>query len=66
MQEGTSATEQHTIAEGDVVEHQRFGIGTVIKVEGVGENERATIEFRNTDKKTLLLKFARIKVISKK
>lgn len=66
IQENTSATEQHTIAEGDVVEHQRFGIGTVIKVEGVGENERATIEFRNTDKKTLLLKFARIKVISKK
>jgi DNA helicase-2/ATP-dependent DNA helicase PcrA len=66
IQESTSATEQHTIAEGDVVEHQRFGIGTVIKVEGVGENERATIEFRNTDKKTLLLKFARIKIISKK
>lgn len=66
MQESTSVEEKHTIEEGAIVEHQRFGIGTVIKVEGIGENERATIQFRNTDTKTLLLKFARLNVVSKK
>lgn len=66
IQESSSLAEKHTIEEGVIVEHQRFGIGTVVKVEGVGENERATIQFRNTDTKTLLLKFARLNVVSKK
>ena len=64
--EGTSVQGEHTLEAGAIVEHQRFGIGTVIKVEGVGENERATIEFRNTDTKTLLLKFARLNVVGRK
>ncbi|MBO4826759.1 MAG: UvrD-helicase domain-containing protein [Prevotella sp.] len=50
--------------EGNVIEHERFGIGTVIRVEGTGENTKATVEFRNTGTKQLLLKFARFKVIS--
>ena len=49
---------------GDVIEHQRFGIGRVVNLEGVGENQKATIEFRNTGTKQLLLKFARYKIIS--
>ena len=48
---------------GVTVEHQRFGIGTVIKLEGTGENAKATVEFRNTGTKQLLLKFARLTVI---
>ena len=51
------------MAEGTVIEHQRFGIGTVIKVEGSGENAKATIEFKNTGTKQLLLKFARYTII---
>ncbi|MCR5269590.1 MAG: UvrD-helicase domain-containing protein [Prevotella sp.] len=50
--------------EGNVIEHQRFGIGTVVKVEGSGENEKATVEFRNLGTKQLLLKFAKFKVVS--
>lgn len=51
------------LSEGNVIEHQRFGIGTVIKVEGVGENTKATVEFRNTGTKQLLLKFAKYKIV---
>ena len=49
--------------EGSVIEHQRFGIGTVIKIEGTGENTKATVEFRNTGTKQLLLKFAKFKIV---
>ena len=52
------------VQEGQTIEHERFGIGTVIKLEGTGENQKATVEFRNSGIKQLLLKFARFKVIS--
>ncbi|MBQ9668672.1 MAG: UvrD-helicase domain-containing protein [Prevotella sp.] len=52
-----------SLREGNVIEHQRFGIGTVIKTEGTGDNEKATVEFRNAGTKQLLLKFAKFKVI---
>ena len=44
---------------GDMIEHTRFGIGKVIKVEGTGDNCKATVQFRNSGTKQLLLKFAR-------
>ena len=53
------------LREGCKIEHQRFGIGTVIKIEGTGENTKATVEFRNTGTKQLLLKFAKFKIIAK-
>lgn len=49
--------------EGNVIEHQRFGIGKVIRVEGTGENTKATVEFRNAGTKQLLLKFAKYTII---
>ena len=52
------------LQEGAVIEHQRFGVGRVLKIEGSGENQKATVEFKNTGTKQLLLKFARYKVIS--
>lgn len=48
---------------GNVIEHERFGIGDVINVEGSGENVKATVKFRNVGTKQLLLKFARFKII---
>ena len=51
------------LREGMTIEHQRFGIGKVLKVEGTGENEKATIEFRNVGTKQLLLKFAKFTII---
>ena len=51
------------LREGCKIEHQRFGIGTVLKIEGTGENTKATVEFRNAGTKQLLLKFAKFKII---
>ena len=51
------------IKEGNVIEHQRFGVGTVIKVEGTGENTKATVEFKNAGIKQLLLKFAKYTIV---
>jgi DNA helicase-2/ATP-dependent DNA helicase PcrA len=48
---------------GDKIEHQRFGIGVVKKIEGTGENTKATVAFENTGEKQLLLKFARFRKI---
>jgi DNA helicase-2/ATP-dependent DNA helicase PcrA len=48
---------------GNVIEHERFGIGSVISVEGSGDNTKARIKFLNVGEKTLLLKFARYKVL---
>ena len=51
------------LREGSRIEHQRFGIGTVTRVEGSGENTKATVEFKNAGTKQLLLKFAKFKII---
>ena len=48
---------------GNVIEHERFGIGEVVNVVGTGENCKATVRFRNAGEKQLLLKFARFKVV---
>ncbi len=45
------------------IEHERFGLGVVKSVEGNGENAKATVDFRNTGTKQLLLRFARFKVL---
>ena len=51
------------LREGMKVEHIRFGVGTIVKLEGSGENEKATVSFTNVGTKQLLLKFAKLKVI---
>ena len=51
------------LKEGNVIEHQRFGVGKVIKIEGMGENQKATVEFKNAGTKQLLLKFAKYRII---
>ena len=52
------------LREGCQIEHQRFGVGTVTKIEGTGENTKATVTFRNVGTKQLLLKFAKFKIIA--
>ena len=59
----TSVSSNGTLTSGMTIEHQRFGIGKVLKVEGSGENQKATVEFRNVGTKQLLLKFAKYKII---
>ena len=65
---GSSASKASSAAgslcEGCRIEHQRFGIGRVLKIEGTGENTKATVEFQNAGTKQLLLKFAKFTILS--
>ena len=62
---GRTLTGQNDVAlrEGNIIEHQRFGRGTVAKIEGTGENLKATVDFDSTGRKQLLLKFARYTIV---
>ena len=64
---GSSASKASSAAgsltEGCRIEHQRFGIGRVLKIEGTGENTKATVEFQNAGTKQLLLKFAKFTIL---
>lgn len=51
------------LQEGMKIEHQRFGRGTVLKIEGTGENTKATVEFVHSGTKQLLLKYAKFMVV---
>jgi DNA helicase-2/ATP-dependent DNA helicase PcrA len=53
----------NSVRQGQLIEHERFGLGEVLKVEGEGDNAKATIRFKNAGDKQLLLRFARFKVI---
>ncbi|MFT4684897.1 MAG: DNA helicase-2/ATP-dependent DNA helicase PcrA [Flavobacteriales bacterium] len=52
-----------TITVGNFVEHQRFGKGEVISLEGIGANKKAEITFANHGTKKLLLQFAKLKIL---
>ena len=54
-----SSSSDSPLQPGDRIEHTRFGVGEVIKMEGSGENCKATVVFHNSGTKQLLLKFAR-------
>ena len=60
----SSVASTGSLNEGCRIEHQRFGIGTVLKIEGTGENTKATVEFQNAGTKQLLLKFAKFTILS--
>ena len=48
---------------GNIVEHNRFGAGEVLSLEGSGPNKKAEIKFGTVGKKKLLLQFAKLRVI---
>ena len=52
-----------SLREGCKIEHQRFGVGEVLKLEGSGENAKATVAFAHAGTKQLLLKFAKYTII---
>lgn len=59
----TSSAGSGRLVEGAKIEHQRFGVGTVLKLEGSGENAKATVQFVYSGTKQLLLKFAKFTII---
>ena len=58
-----AGTVGNIVQQGQLIEHERFGLGEVMKVEGEGDNAKATNRFNNAGDKQLLLRFARFKVI---
>ena len=63
MLHGAAASSDGSLHEGNVIEHERFGIGSVLSVEGSGDSAKARIRFLNVGEKTLLLKYARYKIL---
>ncbi len=59
----TSAVSSSALQPGTTIEHERFGMGRVVSVEGTGADAKATVDFRNVGRKQLLLRFARFKVV---
>ena len=57
------ASSSSSLREGCKIEHQRFGVGEVLKLEGSGENAKATVAFTHAGTKQLLLKFAKYTII---
>jgi DNA helicase-2/ATP-dependent DNA helicase PcrA len=70
MRPATSASDKNfnaeelNLIEGTLVEHVRFGKGTIVKIEGNGADTKAEIKFENGGLKKLLLRFAKLNVIS--
>ena len=63
MLKDTAPAQSSALKVGSVIEHERFGIGSVLEVEGSGGDTKARIKFLNVGEKTLLLKFARYKLL---
>ena len=59
----SSSSSSSSLREGCKIEHQRFGVGEVLKLEGSGENAKATVAFTHAGTKQLLLKFAKYTII---
>jgi len=57
------ASDTSTLVEGMRVEHTKFGFGTVKKVDQNGNDRKAIIQFENAGEKTLLLSFAKLRII---
>lgn len=62
VSENFAPSDASLIREGQKVEHQRFGMGLVVKLEGDGDNSKALIEFEGLGQKTLVLKFAKLMI----
>lgn len=62
VSENFTPSDASAIAEGQTVEHQRFGMGKVMKLEDTGDNRKAMIEFEGLGTKTLVLKFAKLMI----
>lgn len=61
--QSTVLADGQRLSVGSVIEHPRFGRGKVVVLEGSGDNRKATVEFDETGRKQLLLKFSRFKIV---
>ena len=57
------STPSCSLTAGTRIKHERFGLGYVVSVDGEGDNTKAVVEFAETGRKNLLLKFAKFKIV---
>ncbi len=55
------AVDPSEFSEGDTVQHERFGNGIIVSIEGEPPNTTASVEFENAGRKKLLLRFAKLR-----
>lgn len=58
-----AASDTSNLQPGQQVEHQKFGFGTVVKVEGSAHNPVATIEFKTNGEKKIMLNYAKLRIV---
>ena len=56
-----TASDSSLFSEGDTVQHERFGNGIIISIEGQPPNTTATVDFEKDGRKKLLLRFAKLR-----
>ena len=61
---GSENSKNQQLQTGMRVNHDRFGKGKILKIEGLSDNKKAIIFFDGLGQKTLLLKFAKLEIIS--
>jgi len=61
---GIASSDTELLQTGMDVEHQRFGKGKIVNIEGTGSNKKATVFFQTVGQKQLLLKFAKLKILN--
>jgi DNA helicase-2/ATP-dependent DNA helicase PcrA len=61
--ENFEASDTTALQEGHRVEHQKFGFGTVVKVEGSAHNPVATINFEHNGEKKIMLNYAKLRIV---
>lgn len=58
-----TASDTSDLQEGDQVEHQKFGFGNVVKLEGSAHNPIATIHFKQNGEKKIMLNYAKLRIV---
>ncbi len=62
--ENFAASDMNDLREGDKVEHQKFGFGDVVKLEGAAHNPIATINFETNGEKKIMLNYAKLRIVA--
>jgi DNA helicase-2/ATP-dependent DNA helicase PcrA len=61
---GFMASDTSNLQQGQKVEHQKFGFGEVVKMEGAAHNPIATVKFEHNGEKKIMLNYAKLRIVN--
>jgi len=61
--EGFAPSDTSNLRAGQKIEHQKFGFGEVIKMEGAAHNPVATVKFEHNGEKKIMLNYAKLRIV---